>query len=118
MKKIIAIVLATVLLISFAACIKGENTPDVSLLEGEMLLEGKITKVSGNLMLFESDNSSISNKFTFGYSYTINVIENGAYVLDLSADYFKGKRVSIICSRLVQETYPAGLSDVRLIIIG
>ena len=103
---------------SFAACIKGENTPDVSPLEGEMILGGKITKVSGSLMLLESDDSSISNKFTFGYSDTITVVENGEYVVDLSADYFEGKKVSVICSRLVQETYPAGLTDVRMIILG
>ncbi len=118
MKKIITLVLAAVLLISLSACMKDGNVPDTQLREGEMMLTGKITKVSSNLMLLESDDSSISNKFTFGYSDSITVVESGAYVVDLSADSFEGKKVSVICSELVQETYPAGLVDVRMIIIG
>lgn len=117
MKKIIAIALVLLLLISFGACAKNNNVPDVELHEGEMMLRGKITKVSGSLIILESGDSSISNKFSFGYSDSITVVENGAFVVDYSADAFKGKTVSIICSELVQETYPAGLMDVRMIII-
>ncbi len=117
MKKAAAMILAVILLFSFGACMKSSNIPDEKVLEGEMMLTGKITKVSGSLMLFESDDSSISNKFSFGYSDSVTVAENGAFVVDLSADYFEGKKVSVICSELVQETYPAGLTGVRMIII-
>lgn len=118
MKKIITIVLAAVLLTGLCACMRDGNVPDTEPREGEMMLTGEITKVSGSLMLLESDDSSISNKFTFGYTDSITVVENGAYVVDLSADSFEGKSISVICSELVQETYPAGLTDVRMIIIG
>ncbi len=117
MKKTIAIVLAAVLVLSFAACMKDSNKPDLTLNEGEMMLTGRITKVGGSLLTLETDDSSISNKFCFGYSDSIAVVEEGAYVVDYTADSFKGKTVSVICSELVQETYPAGLTDVRMIII-
>lgn len=118
MKKVIAAALAMILIFCLGACGKGPDTPDISVLEGEMMLTGRVTKVSGSLIILESNDSSISNKFSFGYSDSVTVVEKGAYVADLSADSFRGKKVSVICSELVQETYPAGLSDVRLIIIG
>ena len=109
--------LAAVLLFSLGACMKGNTKPDVSLLEGEMLLTGRVTQVSGNAIILESSDSSISNKFSFAYSDAVIVVEDGSFVVDYSADSFKGKSISVICSQLVQETYPAGLVDVRMIII-
>lgn len=117
MKRIICILLTAVMALSFFACGKDPTKADYSLNEGEMMLTGKVTKVSGNLLTFETEKSSISDKFYIGYSDEITVAENGAYVVDYTADYFKGKKISVICSELVQETYPAGLTNVRMIII-
>lgn len=117
MKKLICLMLAMILALSFYACEKDPNKVDLTLNDGEMMLTGKVTKVSGNLLTFETDDSTVSDKFYIGYSDKISVAEDGAYVVDYTADAFKGKKISVICSELVQETYPAGLTDVRMIII-
>lgn len=117
MKKVTVMILAAFVLMSLVACIGDGRVPEMKPGDGEMMLNGRITKAGGSYMLLETDESSISNKFSFSYSDTIEVVENGAFVVDLSADSFVGKDVSIICSELVQETYPAGLIDVRMIII-
>lgn len=117
MKKIICAALAVIIIFSFAACQRRENIADTSLKDGEILLTGKITKVSGSLLILESENNKTSDKFSFGYDSNITVVEGRAYVVDYTADAFLGKEVSVICSELIQETYPAGLTDVRMIII-
>ncbi len=117
MRKAISLVMTILLIFSLAGCTKNPNEAVAKPGEGEMMLTGKVTKVSGNLITLETSDSSISDKFYIGYSEDITVAENGAYVADCTADSFKGKTVSVICSELVEETYPAGLTEVRMIII-
>ncbi|MBQ7295605.1 MAG: hypothetical protein IJW86_05360 [Clostridia bacterium] len=117
MRKIISIVLAVILTFSLAGCGISSGKADVSVKQGEMLLTGKVTKVSGNLLTLETDKSNISDKFYIGYTDEIVVVQEDAYVVDYTADVFKGKTISVICSELVEETYPAGLTQVRMIII-
>lgn len=118
MKKTISVLLALILVLSFASCAKNENKADTSLNEGEMKITGEVTSMSGNTLILSSDDKKeISDKFTFSYSDDIIVVEDGFYVTDYSADTFYGKKITVICSSLIQETYPAGLRDVRMIII-
>lgn len=117
MRKMIAAVFAVLLILSLAGCVNNPGQAVTKLNEGEMMLTGKVTKVSSNLMTFETEESSISDKFYIGYSDSVTVVEDGEYVVDCAAYYFKGKRINVICSELVEETYPAGLTAVRMIII-
>ncbi len=122
MKKKICLILAALvfsaaLMLTFNACVRDDNKADTKVHEGEMLLTGKAEKVSGNHITLKADGNSISDKFYFYYTDEVTVVENGYYVMDLAADSFEGKEISVICSEMVQETYPAGLTDVRMIII-
>ncbi len=122
MKKKICLILAALvfsaaLMLAFNACVRDDNKANTSLQEGEMVLTGKAEKVSGNHITLKADGNSISDKFYFYYTDEVTVVENGYYVMDLAADSFEGKEISVICSEMVQETYPAGLTDVRMIII-
>ncbi len=122
MKKKICLILAALifsaaLMLSFSACVKDDNKADTRIHEGEMVLTGKVERVSGNHITLKTQDSSISDKFYFYYTDEVTVVEDGYYVMDLAADSFEGKEISVICSELVQETYPAGLTDVRMIII-
>lgn len=116
MRKTICLLMAVIMGLTFSACAKRENKADTTVGEGEVMLTGKITEVKGNYMLLESRESSLCDKFSFSFSDEIIAVEKGYYVVDLTADSYLGKTVSVICSESIQETYPAGLSDVRMII--
>lgn len=118
MKKTISILLVLILMLSLACCGKNENKADTSLKDGETKITGVVSSMSGNLLTLSSeDKKEISDKFTFSFSDDIVVVEDGYYVVDYTADTFYGKEITVICNSLIQETYPAGLTDVRMIII-
>ncbi len=122
MKKKICLILAALiflaaLMLVFNACVRDDNKADTRVHEGEMVLTGKVERVSGNTITLKTEKSNISDKYRFYYSEDVTVVEGGYYVMDLAADSFEGKEISVICSELVEETYPAGLTDVRMIII-
>lgn len=114
MKKILSILLVIILALSFASCVKKENRADTSLKEGEIEITGLVTSMSGSLLTISDDEDK---QYRFDYSDDIVVVEDGAYVVDYTADTFYGKKITVICSSDIQETYPAGLTDVRMIII-
>lgn len=117
MKKVTAIVMIILAVLSLSACSADGNKAEITVGQGEMMLSGKVTKVSGNSLLLECEDSNICDKFHLYYDSEVVVVEDGYYVVDLAADYFENKEISVICSNLVQETYPAGLTQVRMIII-
>ena len=47
----------------------------------------------------------------------MDFVVDGWYVTDLTADYFEGKYISVICSKYILETYPAQLQSERMIIL-
>ncbi len=114
MKKTVCIILTAVLLLCLTACSKPENKADISLREGETKITGKVEKVNGNTLLISDGHDG---KFSFFYDESIVVVEDGYYVVDYTADSFKGKMVSVICSDKIMETYPAQLTGERMIII-
>lgn len=113
MKKITALLLAAVLSVMLYACAKPGNIADTSLRSGETKITGTVEKVSGNSIVIHDGNGG---RYSFTYSDEITVVEDQYYVVDYSADHFKGMEITVICSDRIMETYPAMLSDVRMII--
>ena len=117
MKRLTMIFLSVLMIAVLTGCgaamFDPDNIADTSLRDGEMKLSGKVTEVSGETILIEDEKGG---RYTFGYSDEITVVEDGYYVVDLSADSFRGKRVTVIANQSVMETWPMMLSDVRMII--
>lgn len=115
MKKFMIMVLTLFLALSFACCGKPQNNrADTSLKEGETEITGKVEEVNGNILLI---NDGEGGRYSFCFSDEVEVVVDGYYVVDLSADSFKGEKVTVVCSAEIMETYPAQLSDERMIII-
>ena len=113
MKKIAVIILSLTLVMSLAACAKSENRADTSLEQGETSISGKVESVSGNSLLICDDKGA---RYVFSYSVEVTVVCDGWYVVDLSADSFNNKDITVICSQQILETYPMQLQNVRMII--
>lgn len=113
MKKLIALLLVLILSVTLFACGKPENRADTSLRSGETEITGTVEQVSGNTIVIHDGKGG---RYSFTYSDEITVVENGWYVVDYTADHFKGMEIVVICSDRIMETYPAMLSDVRMII--
>lgn len=121
MKKIIVLLLVLVISLSFYGC--KENKADNLVMpgEGEIKLTATVKQATdtepcgATLLLCDADRM----EYVFGCDENVTIIENGEEinVLDSCADYFKGKKVTVIVSELMQETYPLGLTGERVIII-
>ena len=121
MKKTLALLLTVILALTFFGCAKRENRADTSLKEGEMMLTGYVTESYGSTLLLEKTNDGewqdfVSDRVYVTIGDNTEFVIDGWYVTDLSADYFKGKYISVICSELVLETYPVQLQNERMII--
>ncbi len=114
MKKIITIILMLILTFTLCGCKKTENKADTSLSEGETVITGTVESVSGNILIISDGEGG---RYSFYYSDEVDVVEKGYYVVDLSANYFDGKKVSVICSEEIMETYPAQLKNERMLIV-
>lgn len=115
MKKLLILFTTFILLFSLSCCAgKSENRADTSLREGEMLLSGTVEEAYDSFLLLKGDDGG---KYDVAFNDTVQVVEDGWYVVDLSADSFKGKRISVICDSQIMETYPAQLQNERIIII-
>lgn len=116
MKKITVIILAVIMTVLMSGC-KSPNFANIDPYqepeEGETIITGTVEQVSGNTIVIHDGEGG---RYSFTYSDEITVVENGWYVVDLSADSFRGKEIMVICSDRIMETYPAMLSDVRMII--
>ena len=121
MKKTLALLLTVILALIFFGCAKRENRADTSLKEGEMMLTGYVTESYGSTLLLEKTDDGewqdfVSDRVYVTIGDNTEFVIDGWYVTDLSADYFKGKYISVICSELVLETYPVQLQNERMII--
>ncbi|MBQ1996451.1 MAG: hypothetical protein II237_09690 [Clostridia bacterium] len=121
MKKTLALLLTVILALTFFGCAKRENRADTSLKEGEMMLTGYVTESYGSTLLLEKTDDGewqdfVSDRVYVTIGDNTEFVIDGWYVTDLSADYFKGKYISVICSELVLETYPVQLQNERMII--
>ena len=121
MKKTLALLLTVILALIFFGCAKRENRADTSLKEGEMMLTGHVTESYGSTLLLEKTDDGewqdfVSDRVYVTIGDNTEFVIDGWYVTDLSADYFKGKYISVICSELVLETYPVQLQNERMII--
>lgn len=115
MKKILIILTAAILALTFAACTpKGDNKADTSLNDGEILLSGEVEEVYESAFLLKGEGS---DRYYISYSDKVQVVEDGYYVVDMTVDSLKGKKVSVICSSQIMESYPAQTSGERMIII-
>lgn len=114
MKRFIILFLTVFCFLNLSACTKSENIADTSIKPGEIKITGTVEQVNGNSVVISDGEGG---RYSFYYSDKITVVEDGYYVVDLSADSFKGKRISVICSSQIMETYPAMLSQERMIII-
>ncbi len=115
MKKV-ALLLATAIIFTvFASCRADDNNrADTKLKEGEILLSGTVEEAYEKSLLLKGEGS---DRYYIAYSDEVAVSKDGYYVVDLSADSFKGKKISVICSSEIMETYPMQTSGVRMIII-
>jgi hypothetical protein len=121
MKKTLALLLTVILALTFLGCAKRENRADTSLKEGEMMLTGYVAESYGSTLLLEKTDDGewqdfVSDRVYVTIGDNTEFVIDGWYVTDLSADYFKGKYISVICSELVLETYPVQLQNERMII--
>ena len=121
MKKFIAVLLVLLISVSFYGC-REENADNTIMPgEGEIKLTATVKQATdtesygATLLLCDAD----GKEYVFGCDENVTIIENGAEisVLDSYADYFTGKKVTVIVSELMQETYPLGLTGERVIII-
>ncbi|MBR3815641.1 MAG: hypothetical protein IKJ27_02820 [Clostridia bacterium] len=114
MKKLsVALIVVLSALVLFS-CGKNENKADTSVRKGETEITGTVEQVSGNSIIIHDGKGS---RYSFTYSDGIDVVENGWYVVDLAAASFAEKEITVICSDRIMETYPAMLSEVRVIVI-
>lgn len=115
MKRLYIVLISLVMLITFSAC-SGENNnkADTSLKDGEILLSGKVEEVYENSFLLKGEGS---DRYYISFSDKVQLVEDGYYVVDMTADSLKGKRVSVICSSQIMESYPAQTSGERMVII-
>ena len=121
MKKTLALLFTVILALTFFGCAKRENRADTSLKEGEMMLTGYVAESYGSTLLLEKTDDGewqdfVSDRVYVTIGDNTEFVIDGWYVTDLSADYFKGKYISVICSELVLETYPVQLQNERMII--
>lgn len=122
MKKTLAFLLTAVILVSFFGCAKPENRADTSLKEGEIMLSGYVAETYGNSLLLESAEGYEWQDFVGDRVYVsigehTEFVIDGWYVTDLTADSFRNKYISVICSDTVLETYPVQLTGERMIIL-
>ena len=122
MKKTAAILLLVILVISFSVCAQPENRADTSLKDGEIKLSGYVQESYGSSLLLQKAEGYDWEDYA-GDRVFVNIGDNtdfvvdGWYVTDLTADYFEGKHISVICSEYILETYPAQLQSERMIIL-
>lgn len=124
MKRAIVILLAVIMCVSFVCCGKEETSTDTSLSNQkaeisynsntEMMLVGTVKEVNGNSLLIVTDDKQ---EYVFGFSNEIKVVEKENYVYNPRAKDLLGKKVTAIAGNQVQETWPMGLTNERLIII-
>lgn len=114
MKKIAVLLAVAIIFTAFACCVADNNKADIKLNDGEILLSGKVEETYEKSLLLKGEGS---DRYYISYSDEVTVVEDGYYVVDLTTDSFKGKKISVICSSEIMETYPAQTSGVRMIII-
>ena len=122
MKKTLALFLALFLAMAFVGCTKNGGKADTSLKDGEIMLSGYVSETYGSSLLLQQTDGYDWQDYA-GDRVFVNIGDNtdfvvdGWYVTDLTADYFEGKHISVICSEYILETYPAQLQSERMIIL-
>ncbi|MGN0448403.1 MAG: hypothetical protein ACI4GC_07655 [Acutalibacteraceae bacterium] len=114
MKKVLTVLLSLIFSVAFFSCSKSENRADTSLKSGEIMISGTVESVIGSSLLITDKDAG---KYVFDYSDEVEVVIDGYYVVDMTADSFKGKEVAVICSEEILETFPMQLTGERIIII-
>ena len=124
MKRAVVILLAVIMCVSFACCGKSETPTDARLSSQkaeisydsntEMMLVGTVKEVNGNSLLIVTDDKQ---EYVFGFSKKIKVVKNDSYVYNTEAKDLLGKKITAIAGNQVQETWPMGLTNERMIII-
>ena len=115
MKKVAVLLAVSIVFTIFASCVADDsNKADTELKSGEIFLSGTVEETYEKSLLLKGEGS---DRYYIPYSDEVTVAEDGYYVVDLSADSFKGKKISVICSSEIMETYPMQTSGVRMIII-
>ena len=124
MKRAVVILLALLMCVSFACCGKSETPTDAGYnsqkaeisydSNTEMMLVGTVKEVNGNSLLIVTDDKQ---EYVFGFSNEIKVVKNDSYVYNTEAKDLLGKKVTVIVGNEVQETWPMGLTNERVIII-
>ena len=122
MKKTLELFLARFLAMAFVGCAKNGGKADTSLKDGEIMLSGYVSERYGSSLLLQQTDGYDWQDYA-GDRVFVNIGDNtdfvvdGWYVTDLTADYFEGKHISVICSEYILETYPAQLQSERMIIL-
>ncbi len=114
MKKTALFLLTVIMLSVFVSCGADNNKADIKLEPGEIMLSGTVEETYENSLLLKCDGT---DRYYIPYSDDVTVAEDGYYVVDLTADSFRGKKINVICSSQIMETYPMQTSGVRMIII-
>lgn len=126
MKRAIVIFLAAFMCISFACCGKDtESNTDATYLptqkaeivydvENEQMIIATVKQVNGNSLLLVDGND---NEYVFNFSENVKVVKGENYVFKAKASDFAGKKVTVIVSNQIQETWPMGLTGEKFIII-
>lgn len=122
MKKTVSILFSVILVVSLSACAKLENRADTSLKEGEIMLSGYVAESYGSTLLLQQAEGYdwedyVGDRVFVSIGDNTEFVVDGWYVTDLTADYFEGKYISVICGEYVLETYPAQLQGERMIIL-
>ena len=78
------------------------------------MLVGTVKEVNGDSLLIVTDNDQ---QYIFSFSKKIKVVKDEQYVYNPQAADLSGKKVTVIAGNEVQETWPMGLTNERMIII-
>jgi len=124
MKKAVVILLMILMCFSFACCGKKTATDtsyvapkeeaQISIGENEMILIATVKEVNGDSLLLEAETGE---EYVFGFSKNVKVVKDSYIIRDMTAKDFLNKKVTVVVSSEVQETYPMGLTGERFIII-
>ncbi len=122
MKKTLTLLVAAILTFTFFGCAKRENRADTSLKEGEIMLSGFVAESYGSSFLLQQAEGYdwedyVGDRAFVSIGDNTQFVIDGWYVTDLTADYFEGKYISVICNEMILETYPVQLRDERMIIL-
>ena len=125
MKRAVVILLALLMCLGLACCGSTETVTDATYMpkqkaeitinnETEQFILATVKEANGDSLTLVTDEGQ---EYIFSFSENVKVVEGEYYLPAVKASDLVGKKVSAIVGKEVQETWPMGLTNERLIIL-